>query len=102
MPHNFEVDDRVRFAVEKRELAGSFNWNTNRYHDLVLEGNEFTIARISREDIYLADFRGYTGQWPAGLFELISTTTPEVRILRRIQKLYKRCPTTKHWEVNCG
>lgn len=60
--------------------------------------------------VWLVDVRPIDGKvtlgglsnrgWFAHRFELLKTYVPKNPILERINKLYKKCKTTQHWEIN--
>lgn len=103
MPHEFQVGDMVSFNVDEPKYASNFAWDRRRYHNLDTEGNVFRVISLHGDQIRIEGFRGFSGHWQAYLFVSAGPElTPEQRILQRIQKLYKKCKATAHWEVNCG
>ena len=103
---DFVVGQFVEFRPEYKAV-----WDSMKYShpDNPSDCGPFKITKvIGNYGFVLSGFRGYVGEWqfpspgdPSGKFpfQIVSGQLRKDPILLRVQKLYKKCNTTKDWEV---
>jgi hypothetical protein len=94
----FEVGDFIRI-----KHSYSIVWDYNKFHNPATEGNRFLVTDVDlvNNRFKIDGFRGYNTWWPFetanDVFESCETHSTEIKILKRINKLYAKCKTTAHW-----
>jgi len=99
----FKIGDKVKIFCKIPDYYNGWDntWYSPRMDRYVDNGRVYTISTIEPQGTRFKE-DGLYG-WPPEALELVENyiePTKEEKLMKKISKLYKKCPTTSHWDVS--